>query len=97
MALEKLNENVELIQELGDQPNSDNGLSAEELKALFDRGASIIKNYLNRSVVPYINLLEETNIGTRLIVRDKQNSGHIVMSYADAESETLESAEGIKF
>jgi hypothetical protein len=55
MALEKLNENVEIVQTLSTNPNQEDGLDAEELKAKFDKGAKIIKEYLNEEVVPAVN------------------------------------------
>lgn len=60
MALEKLNENLSIIQNLGDNPNSDNNLSAELLKMKFDEAAKIIQQYLNGQVVPFVNELDAT-------------------------------------
>ena len=55
MAIEKLNENVEIIQTLSDYPNTDQGLTPAELKRKFDEGSRIIKDYLNEVLVPAIN------------------------------------------
>lgn len=57
--LEKLLQSVEIIQALGDNPNTDDGLSSEELKMKFDEAARIIKSYLNDILVPYINKQSE--------------------------------------
>ena len=58
MALEKMTENVEIVQTLSTYPNQEDGLSAEELKAKFDAGAKAIKEYLNGQVVPAVQELE---------------------------------------
>lgn len=47
MTLTKLTEDVNKIQELPDQPNANNGLTASQLKAAFDAGPAAIKAYLN--------------------------------------------------
>ena len=52
-------EDVEVIQKLGDHPNSDDGISADELKAKFDQAGSAIKQYLNEQVVPAVQELQE--------------------------------------
>ena len=55
MAIEKLTQNVEVIQTLSDYPNTDQDLTAADLKRKFDEGSSIIKAYLNDTIVPEIN------------------------------------------
>jgi len=55
VAIEKLTENVEIIQTLDDYPNTTGGLTARELKQKFDEGNRVIKEYLNTQVVPAIN------------------------------------------
>jgi hypothetical protein len=52
-------EDVEVIQKLGDHPNSDDGISADELKAKFDQAGSAIKKYLNEQIVPAVQKLQE--------------------------------------
>jgi hypothetical protein len=58
MAIEQFNEDVEVISKLGDLPNQDDGLTAEELKAKFDQASIAIKNFINNVLVPVINELE---------------------------------------
>ena len=55
MELLKFDKNVDVIAQLGDQPNLENGLSAQELKAKFDQAANLIKEYLNAQVAPAVN------------------------------------------
>jgi hypothetical protein len=59
MAIEALKENVSLHQLLGDEPNTDNGLSSDDLKAYFDRPSEIIRDYINNTVVPAVNQVNE--------------------------------------
>lgn len=47
-------EDMDIIQKLGDTPGTDNNLSAGELKARFDKAGNLLKTYLNR-IVPMIN------------------------------------------
>ena len=52
-------EDVEVIQKLGDYPNSDQGLSADQLKEMFDRAPKKIKEFINAVVVPAVRALED--------------------------------------
>lgn len=52
MALTTFDEDVENISALSDQPNDNDGLSADELKALFDKASVDIKNYINNVLIP---------------------------------------------
>ena len=51
MAISNLNENVKIISALADKPT----LTSAELKEKFDMGSEIIKNYINKTLVPSIN------------------------------------------
>jgi hypothetical protein len=48
-----LDADLNIIQMLGDEPNTDNSLNATELKAKFDEAANIIQQYINEVLVPY--------------------------------------------
>lgn len=52
--LPSFEEDMDIIQKLGDTPGTDNNLSAGELKARFDRAGNLLKTYLNK-IVPMIN------------------------------------------
>lgn len=45
---------MEIIQALADEPNDEDGLSAAELKAKFDRAGELLKAYLNETLLPYL-------------------------------------------
>ena len=57
-----LSEDVEIIQKLGNFPNADDGLSADEVKEKFDAGPKVIKNYINETLVPAVRDLQETKL-----------------------------------
>ena len=54
--LTEFNTDMDIISALSDTP----GLPASELKAKFDEGGRAIKQYLNDSLVPYINDMAES-------------------------------------
>lgn len=49
-------ENMDIIQRLGDNPNTSDDLSADELKAEFDKGGNLLKTFVN-GVVEHLNEL----------------------------------------
>lgn len=55
MGIPLLNDDLNIVQKLGDNPNSDNNMTAEELKAVFDAAALIIQAYINGTLVPAVN------------------------------------------
>lgn len=59
MAVEKMTENVEVVQTLSTYPNQEEGLSAEQLKAKFDQGPKALKEYLNNVLVPAVQGIQE--------------------------------------
>lgn len=54
MAIPKMDDDLEIISKLGDIPGSDDGLSTQQLKNLFDRAGLLIKNYINTILIPKI-------------------------------------------
>ena len=51
MAINKLLADLNIISKLGDNPGSEDGLSAAQLKAKFDEAANIIKDYINNHLI----------------------------------------------
>lgn len=58
MSIAKFTKAVNIIASLGDNPNTDNNLSAAELKAKFDEAPELIKEYLNGTLVPAVQALQ---------------------------------------
>lgn len=56
MAISLFNTDVENISQLSDLPNAEDGLTSAELKATFDKAGVDIKNYINGTLVPQINV-----------------------------------------
>jgi hypothetical protein len=52
MAIRLLEEDLNIIAGLSDEPNDEEGLSAAELKARFDAGGNAIKDYINDTLIP---------------------------------------------
>ena len=70
-SIRSFNEAVNIISQLTDYPNQEDGLTADELKAKFDKAATLIKEYLNDVIVPAINALDDTSA----------NQGETLMSH----------------
>lgn len=49
-----LREDMEIIQKLHDEPNDEDGLSAAQLKALFDKAGLTIQRYINDTLIPQV-------------------------------------------
>jgi hypothetical protein len=54
MAIPKMTDDLNIIQALSDLPNSEDGLTAEELKAKFDAAGLAIQNFINNTLVPAV-------------------------------------------
>lgn len=59
MAITPMTEDVEIIQKLSTYPNKDDNLTAEGLKEKFDTAAVSIKRYINNTLVPTIQGIED--------------------------------------
>lgn len=52
MSIPKFEKDVEVISKLDDYPNDVGGLSSTELKAKFDEAVSLLKAYINETLIP---------------------------------------------
>lgn len=59
MALSQMTDNLNIIAGLGDNPNGDNGLSSDGLKAKFDEAGNLIQQFINTQIVAFVNQLEK--------------------------------------
>ena len=55
MSMTNFDKNVNIISSLSDEPNSSDGLTADELKAKFDAAVNLIKDYINNTQNPAID------------------------------------------
>ena len=56
MALPKFDKDMAIISALDDEPNDVGGLTAAELKAKFDEGGQALKQFLNETLTPQIDM-----------------------------------------
>jgi hypothetical protein len=56
MALTKLTADLDNIQALSDKPNEIEGLTADQLKEKFDKGANDIKDYINDTLIDELDI-----------------------------------------
>ena len=63
MALDRFNENMDIIAGLGDDPKRDDGLSTPQFKSVFDKAGLLIQKFLNEKLIPQIeNFLDEGTV-----------------------------------
>lgn len=55
MAIPKFTEDLEIISKLGDNPGTDNNLTAAELRAKFDAAALLLQKFINDTLIPAAN------------------------------------------
>ena len=67
MAIPKFTSDVSVISKLGTKPNTDNGLSDEQLKAKFDEAPNLIKEYINNKLVPAVAQVETNASNARAL------------------------------
>lgn len=56
MAYTQFSADVENVSNLSDLPNATDGLTAAELKAVFDKAGVDIKNYINGTLIPQLDV-----------------------------------------
>lgn len=84
LVIPRLEDDVDVIQKLDDEPNDVGGLTAAELKAKFDEAANIIKTYLNETLVPQLS-----DTVAEAEVRAQAESERIANEMARVEGENL--------
>lgn len=55
LVIPSLDDDLNVIQKLDDEPNDVGGLTAAELKAKFDKAGNLIKDYINDSLLPGVS------------------------------------------
>lgn len=90
--LKPFDNNVSVHQQMGDNPNTDNALSADAIKAAFDRPAEDIKAYLNDSVVPAVNANAKDIAETKIAIGTVKSTANNAASAAGAACRTADAA-----
>lgn len=60
MEIAKLSDDLNIISALSDEPNDVDGLSAQELKAAFDKSGLLVQTYINDVLLPAISELDKS-------------------------------------
>ena len=63
MAMERFDDDLNIIAGLGDDPKRDDGLSTQGFKSIFDKAGLLIQDFINNKLIPYI---EKQNVGLPL-------------------------------
>lgn len=61
MSLNKFVKDMAIVSKLDDEPNDVGGMTAAELKATFDEGGVALKDYINNTLVPYLEAVGVEN------------------------------------
>lgn len=88
MSLTKLTVSVDNVQALTDRPNSNEGLSADQLKETFDQAGEDIKDYLNNTLTPELdttlaNIAAGTGLTNGSVTNNKVAAGIDAIKLAD--------------
>lgn len=96
--LEFLNGDLNIIQKLDDEPNDVGGLSSAQLKAKFDEGGNIIKEYINNELIPAILAADATEISrteaeaARETAEQARKTAEVQRDHSEQERESSEEA-----
>lgn len=77
MALPKLLDDLAVISKLGDYPATDDNLSTEEFKAKFDEAALRLQEFLNKTLIPAIEMSGGGGSGGGNVETDEEGNAHI--------------------
>ena len=79
LVIPELDEDLDVIQKLDDEPNDVGGLTASELKAEFDKAGNIIKDYINDDLLPKLSgtIAEEEERETAEAERVQAEQGRV--------------------
>jgi len=84
-------EDIAFHSKLGDNPNTDNGLSADELKNVYDAAALAIQRFINTYIVPALNAEVNSDAFLKLaggtMRGDLNMDGHRISGLADPVSD----------
>lgn len=101
MAFERFEADVMVHSKLGDDPNVDNNMTADDLKALFDSPMVEFKTWINETLIPALNSFSPESSMALFVSANKPTyspclwfrpagNGTSEMSYIDAEGEVTQ-------
>lgn len=77
MSFTKITEDLDIIQKLADEPNADDGLSAEEVKKKFDEAGNKIKSKFNKHIDELEGTLGASRVGANKIDGEDNSESNI--------------------
>ena len=86
-----LDGNLDIIQQLDDEPNDVGGLTSAELKAKFDEAGNVIKTYINDTLIPAI-LAEDATEEARASAEAARETAEQARASAEEERAAAEQA-----
>ena len=86
-----LDGNLDIIQQLDDEPNDVGGLTSAELKAKFDEAGNVIKTYINDTLIPAI-LAEDATEEARASAEAARETAEQARATAEEERAAAEAA-----
>ena len=86
-----LDGNLDIIQQLDDEPNDVGGLTSAELKAKFDEAGNVIKTYINNTLIPAI-LAEDATEEARASAEAAREAAEQARAAAEGERASAEQA-----
>ena len=94
--LPSFEEDMDIIQKLGDTPGTDNNLSSDELKVMFDRGGNLLKKHINKIIAMLNSVLSgEGNVITGgTLIGDIDVNKQRLFGLADPEEVTAAASKG---
>lgn len=63
MAIQKFEDDLNIISKLGDNPGTDNGLTTPQFRAKFDEAGLAIQKFINEYIIPAIRVLNNPEDG----------------------------------
>ena len=91
LVIEKLGDDLNIIQKLDDEPNDVGGMTSAELKETFDRSGNLIKNFINDKLIPAVVASNATEVA-REQAEAAREQAEAARKTAESEREQAESA-----
>lgn len=106
MAIPLFEDDLAIISKLSDNPNTGDGLSAEELKAKFDAAPKLIQDYINNILIPNLDKTVDVDalvadlLDATLVIEGKaaeaKATGDAIAAVKETAEKALETAESIE-
>lgn len=82
MALTNLTADVEIISKLDNDPSDDSGMTPALLKSKFDAGSKAIKEFINSTLIPELNVSLEGKLSAALLASAVEEAAGLALEEA---------------